>query len=93
MPTFNVDIYQDEIEADYYYRLLPYEGFVNALGPKTFHIAVEMLLSLERHTQQYCKLSTLKQAKYLMHLLLSLCLGSKQLKSRSLSKTRSQYAK
>ncbi|GGJ01490.1 DNA repair protein RecO [Shewanella hanedai] len=92
MPTLSVDISQDAIEPDYYYRLLPDQGFVSALGPKTSHYSGEMLLSLESHTLHAAHF---KQAKHLMRLLLAPCLGDKPLKSRALfkHKAKSQHAK
>ncbi|EDQ00588.1 DNA repair protein RecO [Shewanella benthica] len=81
MPTLRTDLSQDPIEPDYYYRLLPDEGFVNALGPKTSHYSGEMLLALDEHRLEA---SHLRQAKYLMRLMLAPCLGDKPLKSRAL---------
>lgn len=83
MPTLRVDTAQDAINADYYYRLLPDEGFVNALGPKQSHYSGEMLLALDENRLER---QHLKQAKYLMRLLLAPCLGDKPLKSRALFK-------
>ncbi|NRD72991.1 DNA repair protein RecO [Shewanella sp. VB17] len=92
MPTLHVDTSQDAIEADYYYRLLPDEGFVSALGPKTTHYRGEMLLSLQSHCLQP---EHFTQAKHLMRSLLAPCLGDKPLKSRALfkHKAKSQYAR
>ncbi|WP_299794072.1 DNA repair protein RecO [uncultured Shewanella sp.] len=85
MPTLTVDINQDAIEADYYYRMLADEGFVTALGPKSNHFSGEMLLALNEH-----KLlpTHFQQAKHLMRLMLAPCLGDKPLKSRALFKYR-----
>ncbi|WP_076407721.1 DNA repair protein RecO [Shewanella sp. UCD-KL12] len=83
MPTLTVDLSQEAIEPDYYYRLLPDEGFINALGPKLSHYSGEMLLALNENRLE---LHHLKQAKYLMRLMLAPCLGDKPLKSRALFK-------
>jgi len=85
MPTLTVDINQDAIESDYYYRLLPDEGFVSALGPKATHYSGEMLQALDAHQLLPVHF---KQAKHLMRLMLSPCLGDKPLKSRALFKYR-----
>ncbi|MEI6858637.1 MAG: DNA repair protein RecO [Shewanella sp.] len=81
MPTLKTTLSQDPIEPDDYYRLLPDEGFIDALGPKTSHYSGEMLLALDEHRLAP---SHLKQAKYLMRLMLAPCLGNKPLKSRAL---------
>lgn len=81
MPTLTLDLAQEAIDPDYYYRLLPDEGFVNALGPKQTHYSGEMLLALD---QGRLEPQHLKQAKYLMRLMLAPCLGDKPLKSRAL---------
>jgi len=81
MPSLRVDVAQVAIEADYYYRLLPGEGFITAIGPKTSHYSGEMLLSLEVNG---LKSEYFQQAKHLMRLLLARCLGDKPLKSRAL---------
>ncbi|WP_394200085.1 DNA repair protein RecO [Shewanella waksmanii] len=81
MPSLDEDISQQSIEADYYYRLLPEEGFVSALGPKQHHYAGAMLRNL---ANKQLNQQDLKAAKQLMRQLLSPCIGDKPLKSRAL---------
>ncbi|QLE84588.1 DNA repair protein RecO [Shewanella sp. Scap07] len=81
MPSLLEDISEHTIEADYYYRLLPEEGFVSALGPKQSHYAGSMLLNLAN--KQLCA-ADFKSAKQLMRQLLVACIGDKPLKSRAL---------
>lgn len=81
MPTLEYDIQGDRVEADYYYRLLPEQGLVSALGPKRTHYHGEMLNAL---TNLQLEPQHLSQAKGLMRQLLAPILGDKPLKSRAL---------